>query len=104
MIGGTYLFGITGTAMAILAIGLVITALYAVVFREEVTFPGRKVMALAVLTIAGFTLPVSMNIWLDLDPILLRIIPVPVIIIGLITLRLLPVEIIIRSLKRVLLD
>lgn len=99
MVGGTFLFGVVGTATAILTIGLVITALYAVVFREEVTFPGRKVMALAVLTIAGFTLPVSMNIWLDLDPILLRIIPVPVIIIGLITLRLLPVEIIIRSLK-----
>jgi PST family polysaccharide transporter len=99
MIGGTYLIGIPGTAMAILSIGMMITALYAWVFKEEVTFPGRKVIALSVLTIIGVILPASVSIWLDLDPILLRIIPVPVIITGIITLRLLPIEIIIRSLQ-----
>lgn len=99
MIGGTYLFGITGTAMAILVIGFVITALYACVFWEEVVFPGKKVMALAVITIFCFALPASVSMWLNLDPILLRIIPVPLIIIGIITLRLLPFETIIRSLK-----
>jgi len=85
--------------MAILVIGFVITALYACVFWEEVVFPGRKVMALAVITIFCFALPASVSMWLNLDPILLRIIPVPLIIIGIITLRLLPFETIIRSLK-----
>ena len=98
MIGGTYLFGITGTAMAILVIGFVITALYACVFREEVVFPGRKVGPGCINDFC-FALPVSVSMWLNLDPILLRIIPLPLIIIGIITLRLLPFETIIRSLK-----
>jgi hypothetical protein len=85
--------------MTILAIGVVITALYGWQFREEILFPGKKVMSLALLTIIGVTLPTSVSIWLDLDSILIRIIPVPVIIMGIITLRLLPVEMIIRSLK-----
>jgi len=99
MMGGTYLFGITGTAMTILVIGVVITALYGWQLREEIFFPGKKVIGLALLTIIGTTLPTSVSIWLDLDSILIRIIPVPVIIMGIITLRLLPVEMIIRSLK-----
>jgi len=99
MTGGTWLFGVIGTAMAIPIIGVIITALYARTFREEVVFPLYKVIILILVTIAGFTFPALGTVWMNLDPILIRIIPVPVIIIGIILLRLLPVETLIRSLK-----
>lgn len=99
MVGGTCLFGITGTAMAIILVGVMITACYAWVFREEITFPVKKSITLLLLALAGFALPATMSIVFHLDPIVTRIIPVPVIIIGIIMQGLLPVETIIRSLK-----